>query len=581
MRHFARIAPIAILLILTAVSASAQEITPAILPAETSFVVFSHSSAQIRAAAPSNPMVQAWYGPQSTQVRRLLLQFVVNKMDPKSNGQKYNLTPENADRLLSILENSFVVGMSKGPDFMTLAAQASGPPQANALGMLGIFFILDMTGKEAQFNLLWPAVVAALPKEIAHTQYSFGGVSVEKFKGPNSSTFAARIGTHFVWSTQQKVTEDLIGRLSSGAPSGNSLAENPDFQHCSAHPAPGSVMDAFFRFPDLSKIPIPANPQYDIGASIQSLHLDSLHGFCGNITMTHDGELARYTFLGDTTPGNLLSWFGSNRAKFETLALVPPSAISVSVGTFDLQALYKMLKSAVAAAMPGRQQASADLVEGMVSMQLGMPLTDALSVFRGEFATIKFTTQSSGTHQVFALTVANPDRILDLLHKFAPTDISGESQENGVTYFKMGMAIPSAISSQPQSPDSFVALSPQLLLVSSDKQALRDFMAHAGSPAGGASLFDNPDIRHLRATFPAEVLGLSVTDYTSAEWQKSMTDAFAMIGTQDKSKVTPEETQLMESLKRIPWLAFMGGFHWGVGAWWRDTDGIHFESRIQ
>jgi hypothetical protein len=81
--------------------------------------------------------------------------------------------------------------------------------------------------------------------------------------------------------------------------------------------------------------------------------------------------------------------------------------------------------------------------------------------------------------------------------------------------------------------------------------------------------------------FPAEVLGFSVTDYTSAEWQKEITDAFAMVGTQDKSKLTPEENQLMEGLKHIPWLAFMGGFHWGAGAWWKDADGIHYESRIQ
>ncbi|HUK31471.1 MAG TPA: hypothetical protein VLV89_10180 [Candidatus Acidoferrum sp.] len=584
MRFLARLAPIFILFAFAAGSAQAQEITPANLPADITLVVFSHSNAQIRAAAPANPIAQSWYGPESTQVRRLLMQYLVSKMDPKPNGETYKLTPENADRLASLLENSLVFGTSNSPGLMFAATPPSGGQKEDAYSKMGAFFILDTTGKESQFNLLWSALLAALPKEIAHTKYNFAGISVDKFAGPNETTFSAQIGARFVWSTQQKLTEDLIARLSSGAASSNSLADNPDFQHCQARPASGSVFDAFFRIPDLSKIPIPPVQQFDVTASIQALHLDSIHAMCGNVSMGPVGGMGRWTILGDTSQDSPLSWAGSNRTKFDTFALAPPNATSVSIGTFDLQAFYKSLKNAVAAAMPGRQQASADMMEGMAAMQLGMPIPDLLGLFRGEFASIKIGSQTSPTQQVFALTIANPEQILTLIHKFAPTAISSELQENGVTYLTVAATIPPAITTVPHSPYTYVALTPRFMLISPDKQILRDAVERSGAPQGaaiGASIADNADVQKLRAMFPTEVMGFTITDYKSSEFQKMMTDTFESLGAQDKTKITPEEVQLIDSLKKIQWVALMGNLRWGVGAWWKDANGIHFENRMQ
>jgi hypothetical protein len=582
MRHLARIASFVIICVLSAISASSQEITAANLPAETTLAIFSHNNAQIRAAVPANPMVQAWYSPQSAMARKLLVQYVVSQMASKPGGKNFTLSAENIDRLLSVLENSLVFGVTGSLDYMTLA-QAPSNPASKMFEMSGLFLILDISGKEAQFKQVWPAIEAALPKEIARSHYDFGGTSVEKFAGPSNTTFTAQTGSRFVWANQQKVIEQLVLRLRSGETPGSSLAENPDFQHCRAQSAPGQIVDVFLRFPDLSKVPIPASAQFDAAASVKSLHLDSLHAVCGSYSMTQDGELGRWLILGDTSQGSLLSWFGSNRANFETLALVPPSASSFTVGSFDLQAFYKSFKSALGAGMPGRQQASADLMEEMLTMQLGMPLADILGVFRGEFASIKTASQSSNSPGIFAMTVSNPERILDLIHKLAPSAISGETQEDGVTYFKTGAQIPSVGAAQTPATDTYIALTPKLLVVSADKQVLRDFVARAGSSqsANGGMLTGNPEVLRIRTMMPAEVLGFSVTDYTKEDFQKQIMDAFSKSGQQSDAKLSPEETQLMEGLKRIPWATFIGGIHWGVSAWWKDADGIHFESRVQ
>lgn len=88
MRFPARLAPILILFALTAVSAPAQEITPANLPADTSLVIYSHSRDKIQAAVPSNPMVKAWYSPEYAQIRTLLVQYFIGQMTPKPGAPK-------------------------------------------------------------------------------------------------------------------------------------------------------------------------------------------------------------------------------------------------------------------------------------------------------------------------------------------------------------------------------------------------------------------------------------------------------------------------------------------------------------
>jgi hypothetical protein len=581
MRIFARLAPILILFALIAVSAPAQEITPANLPADTSLVIYSHSRDKIQAAVPANPMVKAWYSPEYAQIRVLLVQYFIGQMTPKPGAPNIVITPQNIDRMLSVLQNSLVIGVSGTTDFAALAQTSSGSPM-QFFKVSGLFFILDTTGKDAEFTQVWPALVAALPKEIAHTKYDFAGTPVDKFAGPNQTTFAARVGNRFVWSNQQTVLEDLIGRLKPGAPAGNSLAENADFQHCNVRPSPGAVLHFFYRFPDFSKIPVPANPQVDTGAMVKAMHLDSIHAICGNIAMTQDAESSQWQILGDTSPGSLLSWAGTNHAQFDTPALAASSTSSITVGTFDLQAFYKTVKSAVVAAMPGRQQASADLMEGMAAMQLGMPITDALGLIRGEFASININSQAADPPGVFALTISDPQKIMDLIHKLPPSMISDEKQESGVIFFKTD----AIFGSEPNKPaPDYFALTPRFMLVSSDKQVLHDFVARAGSAqstvASVASIMANPDVRRLRAMMPAEVLGFSITDYSSGYFQKEMTKAFAEVQSQDKSKTTPEELQLLQALSQIPWANFMGGIHWGVSAWWKDADGIHIESHMQ
>ncbi len=141
----------------------------------------------------------------------------------------------------------------------------------------GIFVIVDVTGKTGPFDLIFRLITANLPKEITHTHVDFSGVGIEKYAGPNNTSFAARVGNYFVWSNQQKVIQDLISRLGTRSTAADSIAQNPSYQRCHAAADPDSVSEVFFRVPDFTKTDIPPSDKFDTfrGAAFASFGFPS------------------------------------------------------------------------------------------------------------------------------------------------------------------------------------------------------------------------------------------------------------------------------------------------------------------
>ena len=94
-------------------------------------------------------------------------------------------------------------------------AKAGTPTSKQFLNAGGMFVILDVTGKTAQFDLLFRLMTGSVSKDVAHTHSDFSGVGIEKFAGPNNTSLVARVGNYFVWSNQEKVIQDLISQLGS------------------------------------------------------------------------------------------------------------------------------------------------------------------------------------------------------------------------------------------------------------------------------------------------------------------------------------------------------------------------------
>jgi hypothetical protein len=577
-----RFAAIILLLTLAALPVAAQEFGPGILPADTSFFVFSKGTAHAETTYAGNPMVQSWNSPEFADFRQQGIAYLIRHADWKVNGQPVKFTPAQTDQIFAILKSPMMFGFSGAIDMASLTKTGT-PTSKQFLNAGGMFAILDVTGKTVQFDLLFRLMTANVSKDVTHTHSDFSGVGIEKFAGPNNTSFVARVGNYFVWSNQEKVIQDLISRLGSHSASSDSLAQTPNYQRCKANQDLDSISEVYFRIPDLTKISVPVSAQFDTPAALRSLHLDSVRAFCGSYAVTAQGEQSRGLVAGDTTAGGIFDFFGANRAHFDTLALAPQSAYSYLSYSFDLPAIYKTVRAAAMAALPQQQAAMVQMVEGMSSMQLGMPVNDVLALAGGEAATIQLDANSTPPSQIYALTITNPEKVAVLFEKLGSNSYTEDSHEGGISFYKSINSTPAAGTTGP-AVTSYVALTPHFLLFGTDKPALLKAgrLDSAAGPAAGSSLADSPEISRLRALLPKDLLGLTITDYTRHDWTADFTKSIEDSEKAGQSKLSPEDIQFFDSMKKFN--ATRVGkamLRRNVAGWWKEPDGIHYQGFSQ
>ncbi|HLW98473.1 MAG TPA: hypothetical protein VKR82_07495 [Candidatus Acidoferrales bacterium] len=573
----ARLAALLLFPILFAFPITAQEFSPVNLPADTYFFAYSHGAGHSAAANSASAISKGWDDPEFAQFRIQWLEYLLRHANAQPNGLAIKPTAENAAQIMAVLESPMILGISGSSDFFA-TIQSSSTPGDDFLKRNGVFFILDASGKTAQFDQLWSQIDASIPPVVTRSKSEFSGVSIQHYKGPNQTTDTARVGNYFVWSTKRSVIEDLITRLHSGSNPTETIAKNPDFKSCQADSGTGTLLEVFFRIPDLSKIPVPPNPQINTSAVLKGFHLDAFHAICGSMAYTPEGGRARGAVLGDTAAGGLFSIFGSNKSQFDLLKLAPPSAYSVTVGTYDLSALYRVSRSAIVSALAPEQQSSVAMVEMAGAAQLGMPIPDALALFTGEYASISLDANVSGVPSLFAISISDPQPILTLIHKLAAQRIASEKQENGITYLTFASPAPSG-GPAPADSSFYLGIGPHVILASSKAQYIREAAERLGS-SGALSLADNADVMRLRAGLPHDVMSISITDY-SRFLSAIMTGVLENSAPQTSSKTSAEDAQFLESLKKFPWSAVFKTSRWSVGVMWKDSNGIHFESRSQ
>jgi hypothetical protein len=577
-----RFAALIFLLTFAVLPAAAQEFSPQILPADTSFYIFSRGAAKAEAAYPGNPMVQSWNSPEFADLRQQGIAYVIRHSDWKVNGVPVKFTPAQTDQIYSFLKSPMMLGFSGGLDLNSFA-QASAPTTKQMMNAGGMFVIVDVTGKTAPFDLIFRLITANVPKDVTHTRVDFSGVGIEKFAGPNNTSFTARVGNYFVWSNQQKVIQDLVSRLGSHSVPSDSIAQNPSYQKCHAASDPDSISEVFFRVPDFTKTEIPPSDKFDTSAALRSLHLDSLRAMCGSYSISQQGEHSRGVILGDTTAGGIFDFFGTNRSHFDTLAFAPPSAYSYLSYSFDLPAIYKTVRAAAMAALPQQQASMIQMVEGMAGMQIGMSVPDVLALVGGEVANIQLDPNVTPPSQMYAITITNPEKVATMFRKFGATTFDEDAHENGVTFFKSKIATPPAGTAVP-APISYFAITPHFMLYGTDKPALRKAaqLDSAAGPAKGSSILDNAEIGSLRAKLPHDLLGLTVIDYSRHNWTADFAKSFDDMEKSEKAKLSPEDIQFYESLKKFSATKIGNAMlRKSVGGWWKEADGIHYEGFSQ
>jgi len=209
-----------------------------------------------------------------------------------------------------------------------------------------------------------------------------------------------------------------------------------------------------------------------------------------------------------------------------------------------------------------------------------MSIPDALKLFTGEFASTSFYTEDGTSEQVFAATIQKPDAVLRVLRALIGTMIVGEDSSGSTTYLDVAYPYTDPGTHQRRRKFYYVAVTQQMILAAPRKAMLREAMQRlnpqtADPPAG---VFANPEYAQLRARLPEKLSGLGGADLTQIPWEKLLQSLASQAAAQSANQSNGQKPPDLSSLKLDTISHYL---HISVSGWWKDANGVYFDSYIQ
>lgn len=506
------------------------------LPANTLFYVYWRGADSL-GSANGNALVALWNDPGFAPVRRILQQELA---DGAARDPRLSHIP--ADQWEALLRNPLLVGARLGP--------ASNGSKLRPQG----FFILAARGKAGE-NVR--AALAAAGPEAA-------------------GTAKLTAASYLVISRDPATLDELVRRFGTSSPaSGDTLAALPAYHDARQELDGRPGLEFYLRMPNLSELHPGASPNFNVAAFAHELHLERIHVLCGGLDLRSPAAVARFSILGDTTPGSPLDLFGANSTSFATLAAAPAGA-SVNISRLDFGALVSDLASAFSAATTQDRAAQVKMMAGLLSASV-------LPALGGEYAEIWINPQSqaSGNPPLIALTMSQTDAANQLFQNTLAPFVKPVGQQGQVRYFRIiprqqALAGQSGNVNAALEPD-FLALAPGLLLGSKDEQLVR---ARAAAIVSGSSggLAADPRFVTARAELPANLSGLSYFDLERFDWSKWVQQTAAQMAKNPRS--SSRAAELSAWARGGGTAVYARHLHRLVIGSWKDAQGIHWRGYL-
>jgi hypothetical protein len=491
----------------------------------------------------------------------------------KAGGQAANpalapLVPE----MISLLENPLAFGFVVNPT----AIKAAAPDMPES--PFAYFLVFDTTGK-ADLIQKWKALAAAGNKTPADvTKYDFGGTSVEVRTTGKNKSYSAQAGNYFVSSDRKQVIEDLITRFQSASVPAASLTQIPEFAQSRKYVGDNAALEFFARVPDMSQWNPTEKNAKSMLQVVKSIHLEKIHVMASGVSFDGEATRMRGAVLGDTSPGGLFDLAGASSGAFQTQPLVE-GGTAFSISRMNYAAMYQVLHDAIFSNLEPGQAAQVGALEGAAQGFLGMSIPDALKLFTGEFASTTYYTEDGTAEQVFAATIQKPDAVLRVIRALIGTMIVGEDSSGSTTFLDVAYPYTDPSTHQRRRKFYYVAVTPQAILAAPRKALLREalqrLMPQAADPPAG--VFANPQYVQLRSRLPEKLSGLGGADLTQIPWGKLMqnfADQISKAGAQANGQPPPDLSSLkLDTISRY--------LHISVSGWWKDANGVYFDSYIQ
>jgi hypothetical protein len=549
---------------------------PAQMPSRTSFYLIWRGTpaGDVRK---TNALFALWDDPDFALVRAAMFENMTSAAE--KDASKPGLTREEAEQYSSLLENAFVIGYLSKPEAKMTASAA--PPKPAAHPYNGLFFVYDRTGKEA---LLSKAVLRTRGQEKDLPQISqitIAGVPALKVDRKESTTYWVEHGRYAASASERSVLEEILARLERQGSDSSSLAQSPAYKEAQSQLG-GGFIEFFAGVPSLKGLAPDSASGFKLAPVLNALKLEALHSFSGRVIL--EGAKTRFqgAIIGDTAPGALFDFWTDGLSSPTSLSLLQPDAISYSETQFDLPMLYDILKRAVAAAMPPGQQNTTAMFEAMAQSRLGMPLSDALALPSGEFASMQLSPSLDPQKAVYVLGIRKKPETLKLLRSIFGDQITSERTEGNATFLKISLRGNQGSKGVAQWDFYHLAITPDFIVGATRNETVRDLLAARST----SNTISAAQFQAARASYPERIIGLNYFDFQKIDWPALKT---RWIEQAKKVSETQSATpQQKATSAKVPSLltdanpqVFPKHLHFMAGASWKDAQGIHFDQWLE
>jgi hypothetical protein len=564
--------------------ASAQApLEPAQMPPRTVFY-FIWRGAPPSDATKANALLSLWGDPDFAPTRALLLDNLLSGSE-KDNSRSAPLTREELEQYSTLLENPFSLGYISEPEKRADAAAAAEPSKTPAHAWTGTFFVYDRTGKEA---LLAKAVLRlrAQEKDAPQiSQISVGSAPVLKVERKTGITYWTETGKYAVSANERSVLEEVLSRLEEKAPASSSLAQTAAYKEA-APLLGGGLLEFFGRVQGLKNLTSDASASgFRLQPILEALKIESVHSFCGRVTLAGTKTRVQGAVLGDASPGTLFDIWAEGQPSPASLALVTPGTISYNDTQINAQGVYDAAKRAVRAFFPQGQQGNADLLESLAQTRLGMPLPEALTLVTGEFASLQTSPALDPATQVIFLGIRKKLEVLKLIRTIFGDQLTSERNEGDTTYLKISLRGGQNDAGVAQWNFYNLAVTPDAILGASRSQTLRDLLARRTLTPAEAGFSVSPQLQTARVQFPEKLNGVSFFDFQKLDWQalrdRWIAEAKTAEAKAPKTGTKSSNPHGLDWLEQINTQVLSRHLHFASSASWKDAKGLHYDGWLE